>query len=74
MKSLDEQKSELNPEESQPTGSKGEDGSEPARLSRMERRDIESSVKSRRRVIPKKLSAELASGKFDAPVKDKSRD
>lgn len=71
MESLDSQKSDLNPEESQRTVSKGNDGtSEPARHSRLEKRELESSMKTRRRVLEKKFSAELSSRKVDAPMKE----
>jgi len=75
MESLDSQRSDLNPEESQRTLSKGNDGtSEPVRSSRVEKRELESSVKTRRRVLEKKFSAELCSRKVDAPIKETSRD
>jgi hypothetical protein len=75
MESLDSQRSDLNPEESQRTLSKGNDGtSEPVRSSRVEKRELESSVKTRRRVLEKKFSAELSSRKVDAPIKETSRD
>lgn len=59
MESINSQRSDLNPEENQRTLSKGNDGtSEPARFSKIGKQELESSVKTRRKVIEKKFSAD----------------